>query len=85
MKKMLESLMADKEGSQDKDEMKKQARMDMVKELRKMATDAMASGMGDMKKVTVASPDSEGLSEGLEKAKQMLDMKKDKEDDEDEY
>lgn len=57
------------------------AKMDVLKELKDMARDGMAS---DLKKVTVASDSKEGLKKGLEKAKEVLDSKEVEEEMEDE-
>jgi hypothetical protein len=71
-KKMMMKMM----GKKDDEEMgmKKNAKMEVLKELRKMASDMMAEDLkGGMKKVTVAAKDEEGLKEGLEKAEDMLE------------
>lgn len=62
------------------DEMKKDAKMSVLQELRKMASGMMGEdlkkGMDDklsgLKKVTVAATDDMGLKKGLSKAKEML-------------
>ena len=60
--------------------MKKQAKIDVLKELMQMAKDSMRdktkSGMDEMRsaqKVTVAAPDKESLLMGLEKAEDVLE------------
>lgn len=55
--------------------MKRQAKMDVLKEIRKIASRAMQDDMkdGGLKKVSVMSDSSEGLEAGLEKAKGMLE------------
>lgn len=73
---------------------KKEAKMKMLKELKKMMQNDMYEGMGEgMKKVTVMSDSEKGLEEGLSKAEEILrkrmkmkheDME-DEEEDEDEY
>jgi len=67
---------------------KKEAKMEMLKQLKKMMHEDMYDGMdeemdkmGKMKKVTVMSDSKEGLEEGLSKAEQILKKKMmDKED-----
>jgi ribosomal protein L29 len=51
----------------------KDAKLRAVHEMRKMASDEMATPLKHLKKVTVASNDPEGLKSGLDKAKQMLE------------
>jgi cbb3-type cytochrome oxidase cytochrome c subunit len=41
--------------------------------IRKQATDAMDADLQGLKKVTVASPDEDGLEAGLDKAKELLE------------
>lgn len=65
----------------DKKDSKKMAKMEALKELRKMAMDSMSDDMGSMEKLTIAAKDKEGLKEGLEKAEEMLEKKKDEDDD----
>ena len=74
MKDMMEKMKMMKDGDEEKD-YKKMAHMQVLKDLRQMAMDAMGEGMSDMKKVTVAADDDEGLEEGLKKAKEMLGKK----------
>lgn len=65
--------MAAKQKEKGMSPMEKDAKMSVLHDLHKMASDAMANHMtGAMKKVTVASPDEEGLEHGLDKAKDML-------------
>lgn len=70
MKKMLEK------NDEKEMSMKKDAKLSALHGLKKMATDLMGedlkSNLEGMKKVTVASPDKEGLKLGLEKAKDMV-------------
>ena len=60
-------------------DMKKQAKIDVLKELMQVAKDAqkskVKSGLDEMKaqKVTVAAPDKESLLKGLEKAEDVLE------------
>lgn len=65
-----------------------QAKMDVLKELYDMCSaklkDKVKGGMDEMKQVTVAAPDAEGLEEGLEMAAQiapeMEEMSEEKEE-----
>lgn len=50
----------------------KEAKMDILSELKELASDAMGS---DLKKVTVAADSAEGLKAGLEKAKEVVEKK----------
>lgn len=75
MKDLEKMLMSKK----DKGEMSKediQAKMDVLMELMQMAREAMGSkvksGMDEMNKVSVMAPDKEGLEEGLDKAKELM-------------
>jgi hypothetical protein len=69
----LRKLMASKQKEKGMSPMEKDAKMSVLNDLHKMASDAMADHMnGSMKKVTVASPDEEGLEHGLDKAKDLL-------------
>jgi hypothetical protein len=56
---------------------KKQAKLDLLKDLRKMAMGMISDGAGEdmpeqMQKVMVAAKDKEGLEEGLEKAQEIV-------------
>lgn len=61
--------------------MKTDAKMKMLQELKKMATDMMSGDlkgkMDGLKKVTVAAEDEHGLQKGLDKAKEILGQEKD--------
>lgn len=50
----------------------KQAKMDVVNELRQMASEAMHDKMDGLKKVSVMSDSEEGLKHGLDKAKEVV-------------
>lgn len=50
----------------------KQAKMDVVNELRQMASEAMHDKMDGLKKVSVMSDSKEGLKHGLDKAKEVV-------------
>jgi hypothetical protein len=59
------------------DNPKKQAKLDLLKDLRKMAMGMISDGSGEempgeLQKVTVAAKDKEGLKEGLEKAEDLV-------------
>lgn len=57
------------------EDMKKQAKLKVLKDLRSEMSNMMGDDiMEGMKKVTVAAPDAEGLEEGLDKAKDMAQM-----------
>lgn len=61
---------------------KKKAKCEMLDELDGITKNAMSDKLKGMKKVTVASPTSEGLEKGLEMAKEKVsDMDEEKEDD----
>lgn len=63
------------------DPIEKEAKLNAVKGMRKMAGDMMADDMKSMKKVTVAAPDQEGLEAGLEKAKDVVEEMPEMEDE----
>ena len=50
----------------------KESKMDSLKAMHEMAGDAIKSKLAGLKKVSVASPSSEGLKEGLDKAKELV-------------
>ena len=51
----------------------KDAKLRAVQEMRQMASDEMAMPLKNLKKVTVASDSPKGLSEGLEKAEDIVE------------
>ena len=63
------------------DPIEKEAKLNAVKGMRKMAGDMMADDMKSMKKVTVAAPDQEGLEMGLEKAQDVVEEMPEMEDE----
>ena len=65
-----------------KGSMKKDAKLCVLKELRKMASDMMGEDLKGMKKVTVAAPDKASLKAGLEKAEEMMESEESPEMDE---
>lgn len=74
MKEMLKKLM-EKKGTSDMSPEYKNSKKEMLMQLMKEMDGMMAEPMKNMKKVTVASPDKEGLEEGLDKAKEILSDK----------
>lgn len=74
MKDLKKMMGKDDEGG----DMKKEAKLSVLKELRELASkmmgDDLKNGMDSMKKVTVASDSKEGLKRGLEKAEEMMDV-----------
>lgn len=73
MDKLMKMLMNKGDEGSEMSEQDVMAKMEVLKELIQMAEEAAGHGIGEgLKKVTVASPSSEGLEEGLEKAQEML-------------
>jgi len=68
--KMMEKMLAKKKGGMDP--LEQHAKMGVVKAMRDMASKAMDNKLAGLKKVSVASNTSEGLSHGLDKAKELL-------------
>lgn len=62
-----------KKKKEDMDELHKSAKMDAISGLRQTAMDAMKGKLEGLKKVTVASDSKEGIKEGLEKAKEIVE------------
>lgn len=58
------------------------AKMNVLEQLKKDMQDMMGDKVAGLKKVTVASPDSEGLELGLEKAKNLIEGQESEESDE---
>lgn len=57
------------------EDLKKKAKLGVLGEIRGLASKLMQDGLsGKMQKVMVAAQDKEGLKEGLEKAKDVLDQ-----------
>lgn len=71
MEEMLKALMK-KKGKEEIDPKMKDAKMKVLKEIHSMASDDMGEEIKGLKKVTVASPDQEGLEKGLDKAKELV-------------
>lgn len=61
------------------------AKLSVLKDLHKQASDAMTGDLKGMKKVTVAADSKDGLKEGLEKAEDMLGMENEDEGEDREY
>lgn len=78
---MLQELLKKKKPNKDMDPVHKSAKMSVLKDIRDMAANDMGGDLKDMKKVTVASPDEEGLKMGLDKAKDLVDEHKDDAED----
>jgi hypothetical protein len=76
--KMLKMLGKKKESKMGETE--KEAKMNVVKEMRDMAAGEMGKKLNGLKKVTVASDSKEGLFKGLDKAEDLLKMSKDEEE-----
>lgn len=55
------------------DPTEKEAKLNAIKGMKKMAGDMMSDDMKAMQKVTVAAPDAEGLKMGLEKAEDVVE------------
>lgn len=75
MNDLLSKLMASKGQSDDMSDDYKNSKMAVLQQLRDEMTKMMASdpeGMGSLKKVTVAAPDSAGLQEGLHQAQSLM-------------
>lgn len=78
--KLMEKKM--KEGAHKKmSPVERQAKMNVVHDMRKMASDSMAEPLHGLKKVTVASDSPEGLQAGLQKAQQVAGHEPDMGDD----
>lgn len=76
LKKLMQKKMEKQGGMEPK---AKEAKMELLKELREMASGMMKEDLdghlAGIKKVTVASDSEEGLKEGLEKAEDMVEKK----------
>lgn len=72
---MLAKLLKKKKSDKVMSEPEKQAKMEVLKNLDEDMAKAMSEKLAGLKKVTVASDSSEGLEQGLEKAKEMLEAK----------
>lgn len=83
MKELMEMLKKKKKSKEMSKDMSH--KMEILEQLKAMASEMMGEDLGGLKKVTVAAKDQEGLEEGLEKAKELLGKKEESEDDEDEY
>lgn len=66
------------------DPIEKEAKLNAIKGMKKMAGDMVADEIKGMKKVTVAAPDSESLKAGLEKAEEVVESEEMTEESEDE-
>ena len=61
-----------KKKGKELDPLHKEAKMGILKDIHKMASDAMSGDVKGLKKVEVAASDKAGLEQGLDKAKEML-------------
>jgi cobalamin biosynthesis protein CobT len=69
---LLKSLMKKKKDGKELDPQYKDAKMGVLKEIHKMASDDMGADLKGLKKVTVAAPDKSGLAQGLDAAKEIV-------------
>lgn len=73
MQELMKAIMKKKRGDHDEiDKAEQEAMMGVLKDIHKMASDDMGHDIHGLKKVSVASNSKEGLSAGLDKAKNML-------------
>ncbi len=73
MKNLMQMLMNKEDEQPEMSDSDIMAKMEVLKELIQMAEEAAGKGVGEgLKKVTVASPSSEGLEQGLEKAQELI-------------
>lgn len=72
MNDRLMKMMEKKKNMKELSPMERDAKLSVVKDLRDMAANGMADKLKNLKKVTVASNDEEGLAEGLDKAKELI-------------
>lgn len=70
-----------KEQKEPMPENKKNAKMSVLQDLKKMMDDSIAGDLKGLKKVTVASDSKEGLKEGLEKAEDVLEGQEEMEEE----
>lgn len=62
-----------------------ETKMEMLQQLKDLATQMMGGDLEGLKKVTVAAKDDQGLKSGLEKAKELLNSMSDENEEDDEY
>ena|ERR1700722_55600 len=67
----------DKKKKSEMSDLEKHARMSVLKDARDMAAGAMGQRLHGLKKVSVMAPDKEGLSKGLDKAKELIGSSED--------
>lgn len=79
---MQKLLMKKKQEGKGLSDIQKEAKMNVVKDLRNYAADEMGKKLSGIKKVTVAAGSAEGLEEGLEKAKELAGLSEESEEDE---
>jgi len=73
MKGFKELLMKKAKSGEFLDEKKIEAKREVLEALQEMIKGEVGGKLGEMKKVTVASPTKEGLQEGLEKAEEVIE------------
>jgi hypothetical protein len=66
-----------KDGEEEMDPTEKKAKMDVLGEIRDLATKDMGDEVRGLKKVTVAADSEKGVMEGLNKAKDVIEGKLD--------
>jgi len=75
-KELMEKLLNADNNSDENSELEKNAKVEAIKKLRGKMSKLIGEGIqGKMQKVVVASPDKEGLKEGLDKAKDIIEKK----------
>lgn len=71
--KLMKMMKAKKMKGADMSDTEKDAKMSVLKDLQKMAAEAMSGRLHGLKKVTVAGDSPEAIEEGLDHAKSMLE------------
>ncbi len=79
-KEMMSKMLAAKKSGGGMSDMEKDAKMGVVQAMKDMASKAMGEKLRGLKKVSVASDSPEGLSAGLDKAKELLNAHVESED-----
>lgn len=78
----LEKLLMKKKAGKEMSPIEREAKMGVVGDMRKMASEAMGDKLKGLQKVTVAAPDKDGLEMGLDKAQELLSAHQQPEDTE---
>lgn len=71
--KLMKMMQSKKRKGEDMSSTEKDAKMSVLKDLQKMASEAMSGRLHGLKKVTVAGDSPEALEEGLEHAQEMVE------------